>query len=299
MSAVMQQDRRHFLGGSDAAAAVNLSRYKSPLRLYQEKLGELEPDDLSDNERVHFGIVLEDVVATEFSRRTGIKVMREHRDLAHADHEFMVAHIDRRVVGEKEGLECKTADLRMAREWGEEGTDSIPMEYLAQCVHYMAVTGWKRWHVALLLGGNAFRTYTVDRDEELVESLVAREQEFWQCVQTKTPPAPTTLEDAKLLWPQDQGFSVNATEEIEAAVLALAGLKSTAKLTDMEIAEKQLEIEAYMGNATTLLGSNKRPLATWKTQQARRISPDMLRARFPEAAEACTTVSSSRVFRIK
>lgn len=299
LSAEKLQVRLSGLGGSDAAAAVNLSRWKSPLRLYQEKLGEIEPDDLSDNEAVHFGNVLEDVVADEFSRRRGLKVQRDRRTLRHPDHTFMLAHIDRRVVGAREGLECKTASLRMCKEWGEEDSDEVPIEYLVQSSHYIAVTGFDAWNVAVLIAGNDFRMYRIERDEELIESLIARELDFWERVKTRIPPEPTTIEDAFSRWPQDSGKSISATGEIAVDLASLKQLKTDEKSIEKSIEETGLRIRNFMQDATTLLGPDGKAIATWKTQSASRIEPDALRANFPDIAKQCTKVSQSRVFRIK
>ncbi len=300
LSAEQLSERLRGVGGSDAAAAVNLSRYKSPLRLFQEKRGEIPPDDLSDNELVHFGNVLEDVVADEFTRRRGLTLRRDRRTLWHPQHDFMLAHIDRRIIGAEEGLECKTASLRMVKEWGEEETDSVPIEYLVQCAHYMAVTGFTAWHVAVLIAGNDFRMYRIERDEELIESLVAREAAFWECVKTGAPPEPTTIEDAFSMWPQDMGKSVAATPEIAADIAQLHQLKGTEKLTKSQIDETGLRIRSFMKDATTLLaGPNGKPLATWKAQVANRIDVDRLRLEQPTIAERYTKVSPSRVLRLK
>ena len=125
-AAVDTDDRRTFIGGSDAPVILGVSKWKTPFRLWQEKVGLIAPDDLSDNERVHFGTVLEDIVAREFAERTGKKVRRVNDRIQKKDEPFLVAQIDRRVVGGGI-LECKTTDAAMIREWGEEDTDNIPL----------------------------------------------------------------------------------------------------------------------------------------------------------------------------
>lgn len=299
LSAEQLQTRLTGLGGSDAAAATNLSRWKSPLRLYQEKVGEIAPDDLSDNEAVHFGNVLEDVVADEFARRRGLKLMRDRRTMRSSDHPFMLAHIDRRVVGAREGLECKTASLRMVKEWGEEDTDEVPIEYLAQSAHYMGVTGWDAWNVAVLIAGNDFRMYRIERDDELIADLITRECEFWTCVQSRTPPEPTTIEDAFARWPQDTGKPIRTDDATSIAFTHLKQLKADAKSIDLAIEAEELTVKNYMRDATTLLGADGKPLCTWKTQSANRIDVTALRTADPVLAAKFTKASLSRVFRLK
>ena len=101
----------------------------------------------------YFGNVLEEVVAQEFAKRTGLKVQRRNAILQHPAYPWMLANVDRLIVGERIGLECKTASEYLKKEWeGEE----IPVTYLLQCQHYMAVTGYEAWWIAVLIGGNKF-----------------------------------------------------------------------------------------------------------------------------------------------
>jgi putative phage-type endonuclease len=289
--------RQQGIGGSDAAAAVNLSRWKSPLRLWQEKVGEAKPEP-ADNEYQHFGRVLEGVVADEFARRRGLKLRRVNQTLRHAEFDFMMAHIDRRVLGAREGLECKTASLRMAKDWGEE-SDAVPTEYLAQAAHYMGVTGFDAWHVAVLIAGNSFKMYRIERDQELIEALFVRERIFWHCVVTRTPPDPVNLEDASILWPHDTGGWLTAPIDIANECVQLASIKGSIKELEAAAAERQLKVEAFMKTNTTLLADATHQLATWRTQEATRVDIGKLRREFPDIAKQCEYVQQSRVFRLK
>jgi putative phage-type endonuclease len=287
------------IGGSDAAAAVNLSRWKSPYRLWQEKIGVPTVDDvLADKEQIRFGELLEDIVAREFARRRGVRVQRERQTLRHRDYPFMLAHIDRRIIGSREGLECKTASLRMARDWGEEDTDEIPVEYLAQAAHYLAVTGYVVWHVAVLIAGNDYRMYRIERDAELIEALIERERAFWAHVESRTPPEPTTLDDAFARWPQDTGETRLVTPEIAADVTQLKEYRRTARSLKAQMESCELRIKNFIGGATGLNDEAGRTLLTWKTQSAARVDVKALREKFPDIASAVTQSSQSRVLRL-
>ncbi|RXJ70761.1 hypothetical protein CS022_22280 [Veronia nyctiphanis] len=119
------EDRFHFqrrlgIGGSDVAAILGLSPYRTAYEVWEEKTGRSEPDDLSDNDRVHFGNELEDVVAREYARRTGQKVQKRNHPFVHKTQPWLRANIDRHIVGADKGLECKTADKWAARDmWGK------------------------------------------------------------------------------------------------------------------------------------------------------------------------------------
>src|SRR5690554_2691682 len=153
------EERRKGIGGSDAAAIAGLSRYRSPIQVYMDKLGLIEPPE--ENEAMYWGRKLEDIVAEEFSIRTGLKVRRRNAILQHPEYPFMLANVDRLIVGKNEGLECKTTSAYRADEWKDDG---IPWEYAIQCYHYMAVTGYKAWWIAALIGGNQFIYKRIERD---------------------------------------------------------------------------------------------------------------------------------------
>ena len=179
--------RKKGIGGSDVAAILGFSPYKSPYQLWLDKTGRSERKE-SQNESAHFGNLLEDVVAKEFSRRSGVKVQRvtQQLSLENIGEPWAIGNIDRAVVNPEiagrvffkdgklttdQGLECKTASEYLSKLFGEEGTDQIPDYYLTQCLWYMKLTGFQVWHLAVLIGGNKFRMYRIERDDDLIESI--------------------------------------------------------------------------------------------------------------------------------
>src|SRR5699024_10850639 len=170
------QERQSGIGGSDAGTILGVNKWKSKTQLFFEKTNpELKQE--VDNEYIYWGNVLEDIVAKEFENRTGKRVRRDNRMLRHPEHDFMLANMDRVVVGEKALLECKTTSQYNKDLW--EG-DDIPAQYLCQVQHYMAVTGYKKAYIAVLLGGNTFIWKEIDRDEELINILIEAEKESWE-----------------------------------------------------------------------------------------------------------------------
>lgn len=104
------------------------------------------------------------------------------------NHPFMLADVDRMIVGENAGLECKTASPYMEDKWKD---GKIPMSYQVQCHHYMAVCGADAWYIAVLIYGREFKYYKIERDEALIADLVRIEQDFWENhVQKGIMPAP-------------------------------------------------------------------------------------------------------------
>lgn len=188
------EHRRLGIGGSDAAAICGLSRYKSPMAVYLEKLGELPP--VEDNPKMKAGRILEPVIADWFAEDTGHKVWRQNAIFQHPEHPFMLANIDRWLPGQNAGLECKNTAEYCKDDWA--GTQA-PTEYILQCNHYMAVTGADRWFIAVLIGGWDFQWRVIERDEELIQNLITIEKGFWEeHVMAKVPPA-FSHQDTELL----------------------------------------------------------------------------------------------------
>lgn len=165
--------RQMGLGGSDAAAACGLNPWKSKAQLYFEKTGQIVKD--TDNEILRQGRDFEDYVAKRFEEATGKKVRRNNFMMANSDYPFLIADIDREVVGENAILECKTTSPWNKDKWAN---DQIPINYELQCHHYMLVTGAERCYIACLIFSTDFIYRVIERDEEIIEMLKAREVDF-------------------------------------------------------------------------------------------------------------------------
>ncbi|MBO3326445.1 YqaJ viral recombinase family protein [Clostridium perfringens] len=203
------RERQKGIGGSDVGAIMGVSQYKTAFNIYLEKtepIIELE----KQSEAAYWGDQFEEVVAKEFERRTGKKVRRDRRHFQNKDYPFMVANIDRRVVGEDAILECKTANQYLAKEWESE---EVPPSYLLQVQHYLAVTGASKGYIAVLIGGQKFIWKEIERDEELINIIIEAEKEFWKMVQDKTPPALDGSSAAEK-WVNEKYKNVNEGETI-------------------------------------------------------------------------------------
>jgi putative phage-type endonuclease len=293
-------DRVGYLGGSDAASVCGLNPWKTTFQLYLEKTGESEPDYLEDNEGVYWGNVLEAIVAREYTRRTERKVRRVNALIRDAFAPHLAVHIDRDILKSKGILECKTAGLRVAKHWGEAGTSDIAEYYLPQAQHTLMVTQADFVDVALLLGGNEFRLYRVDRDDEYIGLLREVEQRFWQRVVNRDPPDPETIADAKLAWPTGTGvveadsFAYEAAEKLEHLIGRIKNMEGMADA-------QRLKIMAAMGDDGDVLTHDERTIATWKQQKGKTtVDAKALKSDYPEAYEATKkTGSPFRVFRPK
>lgn len=176
--------RNSGIGGSDVACIMGLNPWKSAYALYAEKHGNVEAEDLSDNEYVYWGTVLEQVVADRFCELTGKKV-RKCGTLQDESYDFMLANVDRLVVGEDAGLECKTANGFKSKDWDG---DELPDSYYCQCQWYMMITGYSKWYIACLIGGNHFVWKEIPRNDEFISDMRAQAIIFWNNLQNDIPP---------------------------------------------------------------------------------------------------------------
>lgn len=175
--------RKKYIGGSDAAAVVGLNSFSSPYTVWADKLGKLPPKE--DNEAMRLGRDLEDYVAKRFTEQTGKKVRRKNFILWNSDYPFAHANVDRLIVGENAGLECKTTSVLNLKSFKN---GEFPENYYVQCMHYMAVTGYKKWYLAVLILGKEFKVFEIERDEDEIKALMEAEREFWSCVEKGEPP---------------------------------------------------------------------------------------------------------------
>ena len=129
-------DRSTFIGGSEAAASVGLSRWQPAQELYLEKTGQLVPkEDRPEEvaERMEWGLEMEEAIGRVYSRRTGFKIRRRAQDagIEHPQHSFIRAHVDYVVVGQRRGMDCKSVGgiyFAQSDEWGDPGSDQVPTE---------------------------------------------------------------------------------------------------------------------------------------------------------------------------
>lgn len=292
--------RKRGIGGSDAAAILGLNPWKSPMDVYLDKIGQGPPD--TESEYAYWGTRLEALVADEFSKRMGLKVARVNALLIHPEHPWMVANIDRRVVGGGI-LECKTTSEWKRNDWGE---DKAPDMYLLQVQHYLAVTGEEKAWLAVLIGGNRFLTVPVERDEALIRDLIDAEARFWECVENRTPPAvdgsdactealrrlyPEAKEASTVILPLGTGSRLMSDYRVQLAHV---------KFEEQELDRLTNEIKVLMGEAeAAYLPGEDKPCATWKNFTQSRFDGKRFSADHPDLDAEYRNQTSGRRFVIK
>lgn len=248
--------RKSGIGGSDAAAAVGLSPYQSMLELWLTKTGRdgnlPKPDPDDTTEPVYWGTILEPIVAASYTKQTGNRVRRVNAILQHPTIPFMLANVDREVVGNREVqlLECKTAGEFGTRLW----RDGVPEYVQIQVQHQLAVTGRQAADVAVLLCGQKLDVHRIERDDALIARLIELEGVFWRYVETDTPPPADGSESAdralRCLYP-GTGGTVDFTDDrrLSSTFVDLVAVRAEIETCQTLEARLKQTIQQSMGEA--------------------------------------------------
>ena len=288
--------RKGGIGGSDAGAVCGLNPYRTAMEVYYDKTSD-EIEEI-DNEAMRQGREFEEYVARRFMEATGKKVRRANALYYDERYPFMYADVDRLVVGENAGLECKTASPYMADQWKG---GKIPLSYQIQCYHYMSVFQADAWYIAVLIYGKEFQVHQIERDEAVISDLIHIEKNFWkEHVEKKILPEPDGSKVADNViaerFKKSQGIS-----------LPLMGfdekLKRRQELVEimarMETEKKKIEqeLKLYLGEAE--IAENEHFRVSWKTVNSSRLDEKLLKAEMPETYEKYKKSVSSRRFTVK
>lgn len=268
--------RKQGIGASDAAAAVGLNPYQSPLELWMIKTGRdsdmPKPDPNDESSPMYWGNILEPIVAQHYARRTGYKVRKVNAVLQHADSDkhWMLANLDYAVVSNTDVqiLECKTAGEWGAKLW----RDGVPAYVQCQVQHQLAVTGRAAADVCVLLCGQEIRIHRIERDDELIARLIELERQFWHYVETDTPPPADGSDSSgkalRYLYPSDSGDTLDLTNDpylCQVFTELLVAREDLARAQQIEDERKQT-IQQQMGDASKVIFPEG--VVSWKKNKA-------------------------------
>lgn len=261
-----REERKLGIGGSDMPIILGLSSYKTPYQLYLEKIGEVDTSqDMTEYQ--YWGHQLESVIRDEFAKRNNVAV--ETPDTAiHPFHDYLRGNVDGFIPAWNAVLEVKCSASFMAHQWGEDGSDTIPMSYLVQVAHYCAVLDADCAYIAVLIGGNEYRQFKYIRDLELESTVIDAAKKFWECVQTRTAPAPINQIDLKLMYPKhDPEKTITVEPDIKDQLTTLADTRFKIKALS-EVEEKhKFNIMQFMQDAECLTDESGRPIVSWKANK--------------------------------
>ena len=291
------------IGGSDAGAICGMNPWKSAIDVYMDKTA-TEVKETEESESMRLGKDLEAYVASRWEEATGKKVRRNNFMLQHDDYPWMIADIDREVVGESAVLECKTASPYASEQWANGET---PQHYVVQCLHYLAVTGADRCYLCCLIWGKGLQFRTIERNEGAIAALIQLEESFWKNnVEAKVMPAPDGSDAAdeaiKELYPEgdpeEESVDLTGKEKIEKRLARYDELNSLMKSVSEEKAQIEQELKLEMKTAEkAFVGARK---ITWKTAKGRKgFDTKALAEEHPDIYEKYVTQGPSyRIFKI-
>lgn len=291
--------RKTGIGGSDAGAVLGLNPYKSPYALWAEKTGAVEPDDVSTKESVRLGNDLEEYVAKRFTEETGKKVRKENYTLYNDAFPFALANLDRVVVGEKAGLECKTTSSYEVLQKCRNG--EYPDTWYCQMTHYMMVTGYEKYYLAVIVWGSGFYVFELERREEEIEALAKAEAEFWQHVTDKTPPpvdgSESTLDTITTLYPDsNDGRGKIDLTAVSSALQLYEALDKQQKALALERDAYKAQIMEFLADAPGGVYGDYN--VTYKTQERKTFDKARFEREVMPIPEQYYTKSVSRPFRL-
>lgn len=303
-------NRSRGIGGSEIGTICGVNKYSSPRLLYFKKTGQYEDSEafsFSDDakERMHFGHVLEPIVADEYMRRTGRKVVICPATLQHKHHPWAIANVDRIIVDENEKpegiLEVKTADARLLKDW-EDGEP--PLSYIYQLNWYLWILDLKYGCFAALIGGNKFVMIEVYRNDDLVKEMFEAGDKFWNYnVKNLVEPEISGSEaDADFLKEQFGDVEKNsemtlAEEEYNELAQFIIDGKKQIKELERQVEQAANKLKDKLKN--TEIGYTADCIIKWSPRKQTRIDGDRLKAEFPEIAAKCTKTIVYRTFTVK
>ena len=289
--------RKSGIGGSDAGAICGVNPFSNAMKVFKDKTS--EEIEEQDNEAIRIGHDLENYVAQRFTEATGLKVRKSNFMYRSTEHPFMIADVDRLVVGEDAGLECKTASAYNADKWAD---GDIPLHYVMQCYHYMAVTGKRVWYIAAVILGREFTYRKLEWDDELIGRLISIEDNFWNnhVVKGIIPPP----DGSKVCDEVIQQYFHTAKK---ASAIKLVGFDEKLRrreeilgfISELQAEQKQIEQEVKLFMQENELASSEAFRVTWKNIDSTKLDAKRIKEEKPELYADYGKVSHSRRFEVK
>ena len=307
------RNRVDFIGGSDVAAILGLSPYKTAVDIWLEKTGQTTIQ--STSMAMRFGQFAEEFIAREYVRATGQAVAPYEEAFIDQDHPYLAGHIDRFILPKEGGLfnstnmlsvqkllECKTANPFAQQEWGDVGTDSVPLPYLVQCLWYLMLTGCESADLAVLFGNSDFRIYTIGRDAEVERALKERACHFWQCyIQTGIAPPAANEADCRTLFQKAIPSKIQEADQNDLDLLdQLKTINQKLLSYEEQLSQIKQTLMNKMQDAESLQYQGK-TLLTWKAPKpSKKLDAKLLAQAHPElVAQYQMEIENTRRFVVK
>ena len=311
------------IGGSDVSGILGLNKWKTPYDVFISKTQPVDHDAAS--EAAYWGSTLEEIIAKEFQKRTGLKIQRVNKTIRIGEGGWQGANIDRAIVNTDIAgtvrfkddrlttdaiLEVKTCNAFAAHEWGPSQLDEIktgkvvtahgiPLAYECQIQWYMGITKTATCYVAVLIGGQDFRVYKVPFNEMIYKDIQRICQAFWQNnVLAKVAPEPANAEEVLKQFPISNGDTAEADNKVSSIISSYRNLAGQIKQLTEEKDDLQSQIIAAIGekDGLTIAGNLA---CTYRTTFTNRFDTAGFKKAHPDLYSKYTKQSSSRRFLMK
>lgn len=289
--------RKSGIGGSDAGAVCGVNPYSSAMKVFKDKTSDEIGEQ--DNEAIRIGHDLEDYVAQRFTEATGLKVRKSNYMYRSVEHPFMIADVDRFIIGEDSGLECKTASAYNADKWAD---GNIPLHYVMQCYHYMAVTGKRTWYIAAVILGREFTYRKLEWDDALVGRLISIEDNFWN---SYVVPGVIPPPDGSKACDEVIGQYFHTAKK--ASMIKLVGFDEKLRrreeilgfISELQEEQKQIEQEVKLFMQDNEYADSGCFRVSWKNIDSTMLDTKRIREERPELYTDYGKVTHSRRFEVK
>lgn len=289
--------RKKSVGGSDCATIIGLNKFKSPYSLWAEKKGFFE-NSSEDTEIMRQGRDFEEYVAQRFCEAIGKKVRKRNYIFLHNDYDFISANIDREIVGENAGLECKTTSIYNKTDFvnGE-----IPEYYYCQCMHYMSVMGYDKMYLAVLVLSKGFYWFEIKRDEDEIKALIEMEVDWWNryILGNEIPEidgSDSTLNAVRYI-NKDISTDIKDISKLDEVLNEYEAISKQKKYIESKEKELKNNIIAFMGSNE--IGNSSKYSVFYKTQKRTSIDTVTLKKDLPDICKNYLKENEYRVLKVK
>jgi predicted phage-related endonuclease len=269
--------------------------------VYAEKVGAKPMADLSDVEAVQMGLVMQEPIMKEYARRNQIEFKDADYALYHPKESWMASHFDYISADGKTLYEVKNLGSHQRKKYGDNGSSDIDVGYRVQCLHEATVHQIESVVLVVCFGGQEIVGYPQTFSADLMDVHIREMAEFWGRIQARTFDPETMGDAAKLVYKQDNGSNLIATQSLEKGCEMLKIVKEQIKALENQEHDLMSQIQGYMMESSQLVSVDGSVLATWKTAKAsKKFSTELFKTSMPDIYEKFVVETpGSRRFLIK
>jgi predicted phage-related endonuclease len=269
--------------------------------VYAEKIGAIPQPDLSQVEAVQMGLVMQEPIMKEYARRNQIEFKDADYALYHPKESWMASHFDYISADGRTLYEVKNLGSHQRKKYGDNGSSDIDVGYRVQCLHEATVHQIESVVLVVCFGGQEIAGYPQTFSADLMDVHIREMAEFWGRIQARTFDPETMGDAAKLVYRQDNGNNLIATQSLEKGCEMLKVIKEQIKALENQEHDLMSQIQGYMMESSQLVSVDGSVLATWKTAKAsKKFSTELFKTSMPDIYEKFVVETpGSRRFLIK